>query len=450
MNTSKHSFNILGDLLVEIEVTGNPFGLPLDVLFEMAARINKKRSFLFVSKILGKHIPVHPHVSLLGGAALALLLQNRLQGSPVIGLDDMIQAFVEPDTAKDKYEALRTNPLEVEEPLLFIAFAETATALGHSMYSFFKGQTRFLHTTREIVAGMTPVLEFEEEHSHATAHRCYARQATFFNGTERVVLVDDEITTGNTSLNIIRDLHSKHPRSHYVIASLLDWRSASDKARFANLEKELGITIECLSLLQGEIRVSGGPIELERPQLDVWPGHQDMPVRRHYIGRYFEPARAQTMIAERSVHEESYMRDTGRFGMDALHQQELEEQLARAGQYIRSLRTGNRTLCMGTGEFMYIPMRLASEMGEGVSYQSSTRSPIYPHRQQGYGIQNVFSFDSMDCRGTLNFFYNVPLDTYDELFVFIERAAGDEQEASFLDACRLTGIPVIHIVYGDQ
>ncbi len=450
MNTSKHSFNILGDLKVEIEVTDNPFGLPLEVLFEMAARINKKRSFLFVSKILGKHIPVHPHVSLLGGAALALLLHNRLQKLPATELDAMIQAFVEPDTAKGIYEALRVSPLEAEEPLLFIAFAETATALGHSMYSFFNGQTRFLHTTREVVAGMTPVLEFEEEHSHATAHRCYARQATFFDGTERVVLVDDEITTGNTSLNIIRDLHSKHPRSHYVIASLLDWRSASDKTKFVQLERELGITIECLSLLQGQIRVSGGPIELERPKLDVSLGYHDIPISRHYIGQYFTPVHDQTIIAERPLHTECYMRDTGRFGLDTLRQRGLEEQLVCAGQYIGSLRTGNRTLCMGTGEFMYIPMRLASEMGEGVSYQSSTRSPIYPHRQQGYGIQNAFSFDAMDCVGTLNYFYNVPADTYDELFVFIERAIGDEQEASFVHACRLTGIPVIHFVYGNQ
>ncbi|MEC1550449.1 phosphoribosyltransferase domain-containing protein [Bacillus rugosus] len=47
-------------MAVDLSVTDNPLSIPEQVLFEMAARVNKKRGFLFVSKVLGKHIPVHP------------------------------------------------------------------------------------------------------------------------------------------------------------------------------------------------------------------------------------------------------------------------------------------------------------------------------------------------------------------------------------------------------
>lgn len=80
-NQKKYTYNIAGNLEVSITVQRNPFDLPLDTLFKMAARINKKRSFLFVSKVLGKHIPVNPHVSLLAGASLSLFRKVILPAS---------------------------------------------------------------------------------------------------------------------------------------------------------------------------------------------------------------------------------------------------------------------------------------------------------------------------------------------------------------------------------
>ena len=67
----KFTLPVLKQLSINIEITENPYGLPFDELFTMAARINKKRAFLFVSKVLGKHIPVNPNKSLLVGALLA-------------------------------------------------------------------------------------------------------------------------------------------------------------------------------------------------------------------------------------------------------------------------------------------------------------------------------------------------------------------------------------------
>ncbi|MCL6574452.1 MAG: phosphoribosyltransferase domain-containing protein, partial [Bacillus sp. (in: Bacteria)] len=67
----KYTFNILDFLETKIEVFENPYHLPINELFTMAARINKKRSFLFVSKVLGKHLPIAPNKGLLTAALLA-------------------------------------------------------------------------------------------------------------------------------------------------------------------------------------------------------------------------------------------------------------------------------------------------------------------------------------------------------------------------------------------
>jgi len=62
---------------------------------------NRKRGFVFVSKVLGKHYPVKPSV-----------MENIYR----------------------KLATLVSAKLDVTRPTLVIGFAETATALGHGVY----------------------------------------------------------------------------------------------------------------------------------------------------------------------------------------------------------------------------------------------------------------------------------------------------------------------------
>ncbi|NQD52427.1 hypothetical protein HP440_18145, partial [Bacillus altitudinis] len=57
---------------VELNLKGGTLQLEKEHLFDMAARVNKKRAFLFVSKVLGKHMPVHPLKPLLVSGLLAM------------------------------------------------------------------------------------------------------------------------------------------------------------------------------------------------------------------------------------------------------------------------------------------------------------------------------------------------------------------------------------------
>jgi len=95
---------------------------------------------------------------------------------------------------------------------------------------------------------------------------------------------------------------------------------------------------------------------------------------------------------------------------------------------------------------MYIPMKIAAEMGENILYQSTTRSPIHPvSNDVNYAIHNHFSYPSPEDSTITNYFYNISPHDYDEVFVFIERDLGEEALSPLLQQLQ-TVIPFIHIV----
>lgn len=447
LSEQERLYNILDGLEVEVKVASNPYQLPLDYLFQMAARINKKRGFLFVSKILGKHLPVHPSLSLACGAMLGSLYESSILGhSSSVTSEQFQEAFKAPHHADALYKRLMDKKIRVEEPTLFIGFAETATALGHSMFDAFDGNVTFLHTTREEIDELSSLINFEEEHSHAMSHRCYAVNPDLFRDAATIVLVDDEMTTGKTSLNIIKELYAKFGHREYVVASLLDWRSEADRSRFAELEQELGIRIRCLSMVEGSITVKGSPVEEGHPLLSERE-EPKITIRELDVTRYFEHLELPDRVRHTKTGDVSYMKNTGRFGMNAQQGVALTREIKQAADYLLSRRTGERVLCMGTGEFMYIPMRIADLMGDQVVYQSTTRSPIHPSQREHYAVTSAYRYDAVDDPSVANFMYNLSPGQYDEAFIFIERKYEAGLGKSFEQALSRIGIPIVNLVF---
>ncbi|TKH43801.1 phosphoribosyltransferase [Paenibacillus terrae] len=464
--TKIHLLPILEQFSVKITETHNPFRLPVDKLFAMAARVNKKRSFLFVSKVLGKHIPVNPYTSLLSGAALAILLYKELVPQTEQQMDELIgeavKGLLDSDYAEEAYRKLMDERLVFAEPIKFVGFAETATALGHAMYQVFADGASYIHTTREDIPGLQPIIRFEEEHSHAVDHRCYALDEHAFAGDGPIVLVDDEITTGKTTLNIIRDIQAHFPRKQYVIASLLDWRTDSDEQAFTDLEAELGITITPLSLLKGKIEIQGVPM-LDHIEYAGQVGRaehaatsiakdttEDSGIIDHCFAENaagFERVVHSSISTDGYANQAPYLKYTGRFGLQSADNIALDAEITRTAERLKKLRSGQRTLVMGTGEFMYIPMRIAAELGPNVYYQSTTRSPVYPHREEGYGVVCGVPYPSPEDGTVRNFIYNVDPGQYDEIFVLIERESDAQRMKPMLDALNRLGCDQVHVVY---
>ncbi|WP_154891229.1 phosphoribosyltransferase family protein [Paenibacillus polysaccharolyticus] len=448
-NTNRLTFPILDQFEVTVEATHNPLAIPLENLFSMAARLNKKRSFLFVSKLLGKHIAVNPYTSLLSGAALAVLLyEDVTHGEDKRTIEwkqQMVRGLIDPEQAREAYEYLMGVQMSLPEEVRFVGFAETATALGHSMYELFANRATYIHSTREFLPEIEPDIQFEEEHSHAMSHRCYAVDSASLAEGGPLVLVDDEITTGNTTLNIIRDIQRNYPRKHYYIASLLDWRTDADEQKFSSLEDELGITITPLSLLKGKIQVTG------EPAIDI-SGEKKISESTSLISVIsvageLEPRAIVSADSEGNRCSLPYLKYSGRFGIHSGLNSMLSAGITRIASILREIRKGQRTLVMGTGEFMHIPMRIAAEMGDGVLYQSTTRSPIYTVNRPGYAVVAGEGYASPEDPAVRNYIYNILPGQYDEIFVLMERHMSEERMRPMLDVLLQLGCKQIHVVY---
>ncbi|MEF7562982.1 phosphoribosyltransferase family protein [Bacillus infantis] len=438
----KYLLPVIEGLNVELDITENPYNIPVDHFFTMAARINKKRSFLFVSKLLGKHLPIHPEKGLITGELLAARYAELKEGLPLPETEELLQAFLlDPGVSRPSIPFVdkKYNPV-------IIGFAETATALGHSFYNAFKAAGYF-HTTRETLPEAVSIIDFEEEHSHATSHRCYADRELLDNQRE-VILVDDEMTTGKTAVNIIRSIQAEFPRSEYTVASILDWRSQENQAAFQMLEKELGITINSVSLLKGEMQAAGEPViqtNIEDRKRDAG-GSSICFINLSESGLSFEKAGSPSITLGGGICNIPYLKGTGRFGLQK-GAEEPERDLEAAAALLAKSRKGDHTLVLGTGEFMYIPMKVASQMGEGVFFQSTTRSPVHVLDREGYGAREGLSFPNPEDADIRQFVYNITPGVYDDLFILFEREPNREALVPLLEELKKTGIKDIKIVY---
>ncbi len=205
-------------------------------LLGFAERINPKRAFLFVSKVLGRHIPVSPHI--------------------------MRHAFT--DLAK-------LVPDDLPEPVLVIGMAETAVGLGAGVHQVLQQrypEAIYVTTTRHPVHGAPLLARFLEEHSHAQDQLLYgspdAELQQQILSSKSIVLVDDEASTGKTFVNLIHALQQAglNQISHVVTATLADWSSGIHIA---------DLNCQSVALMTGkwQWRDAEHPIQINMPKVDT-------------------------------------------------------------------------------------------------------------------------------------------------------------------------------------
>jgi len=429
--------NILGDLNISIEVTENRYNIPLDNLFGMAARKNPKRSFLFVSKLLGKHIPVYPQIPRISGALLADIFLRATEGKKAFNSSVLVNALADKKFIPDALEEIDRGAPDLSKPTLFIGFAETATGLGHAMYEAFAGNAGFVHTTRDSIVELPSCFDFEEEHSHATSHRCYVPEDSFFDKFSRIVLVDDEITTGKTCINFIKVLKNKYPGKEYIVSSILDWRNDSAIRKY---EKK---NIRTIALLRGQICCNNVPVNV--PAV-VAQKNEAQSIKVDNVNLISENKKLFTLENSQGMQSlVSYSEMTGRFGITSEENRQVKEETLKYAQMLSKKRIYDQSLCMGLGEFIYLPSLIASGMGEGIMYQSTTRSPIHPLSQREYPVKNVILCASPEDPAITNYIYNVVPGQYREVFVFSEREMG--QQCKNHMAKEFSKVGIKHLVF---
>ncbi|TQL69892.1 RNA binding Pelota-like protein [Nocardioides albertanoniae] len=346
---------------VRLRTTEAPNGMMLTDMVGLAVRRNPRRAQLLVSSVLGKHVPTDPRLVTEAGHRLGAKARAAVTGNAVV-----------------------------------LGYAETATALGHLVADAVGAP--YLHSTRRVVDGIESVGDFEETHSVASSHQLLPSDPGFLGRAETLVLVDDELTTGKTVLTTLRTLHRKFPRKHYVVATLIDLRSADHRAKMERSVKRLGASLSVVSLATGEIdlpdnladhgnrlidtvenlRQLAGVDHAERPRGDVvqvvatWPRAVPEGGRHGFSvsGSIYESAVTVTAAAV-----------AGRIPDGPVH-------------------------VLGTEELMYAPLRIASALAdrraaEGrrheITFSTTTRSPVLEVDDPGYAIRTALSFPAHDA-----------------------------------------------------
>jgi hypothetical protein len=312
-----------------------------------AARHNPRRGFLFVSKVLGKHWPSAPAEMAAAHDALAARLPAPAGARPV----------------------------------LFIGMAETATGLGQGVFEAYlarhgEGSAVYVQTTRYPLSDAR-ILSFEERHSHAQSLRLHwperAELREAFEHASALVLVDDELSTGQTFLSLMAAYRGVNPGLQRVcLVSLTDFMGEEARARWLGL----GCEVDFVSLLTGSFDFEADPGFRAEPA----PAAQaEVGCRRGHVG----PHSARLGTA-RALRLPAAALDTARAALPA----------------------GAPVLVLGTGEFMHPAFCLArslAEDGRAVRVQSTTRSPIL----LGADIRHRLDLQDPYGEGIPNYLYNV-------------------------------------------
>lgn len=334
--------------------------------FHVEARKNPKRGFLFVSTLLGKHLPV----------SLGRLrkIHAKLAGQIMPAAN---------------------RPLE---PTLVIGMAETATLLGYGVWRMLDGAfedrdetvpTYYLQTTRYRLD--QPAWAFEESHSHAPSQWLHGLDDPRLAQVKRVVLVDDELSTGRTFHALEAVIRAQLPQ-----VAAVDWVCLTDFRPEAHQDHPAS------ALLQGEW---------------AWRWtHQPDPVTGAE-GQRVDPSQLRA--------------DFGRAApLDRARRGQMVEQTQA---WLDHITVQGNVLMLGTGEYMALPFELAEMIArrpdvQGVVFQATTRSPaMMPKVELGldhYGEE------------VNQYLYNYQRDHYDSVVLAVETPANDRTQAlgQILDA----------------
>lgn len=340
---------------------------------------NKKRDYLFVNALQGKHIPASP---------------SRVY--------KMTKALA------DKIDGLHKG-----DKVVVIGFAETATGLGNLVGEELKNKgldVEILQTTREDVIGIN-LVDFEEEHSHATSQKLVIQNEfdlVYMNdilSRKCFIIVEDEITTGNTVINMVSKLKKKltNPDVRFVVASVCNWQSDADIQRF----KDNGI--EAISLISGQIKNKDiKMIDIDDTLSERLNSVDDSKEELSDVEKEFLKGFKLALNTSVGVKVMANVERTGHkpyIVYDGVFNAIIDAIKFKTIDKINTIRI------IGTEEFMGYPLKIGAmlekELGCNVRFHATTRSPIdIINNGNDKGIVNGIKLDRKGQEAS-RFLYNI-------------------------------------------
>lgn len=345
-------------------------------LYGLAYRRNPKRAHLLVSTVLGKHIPQSPREIL----------------SAMHALGDKVK-----------------NHLSPGEEITVFGYAETAVSMGAAIADYLEAP--YLHSTRYPRAG-TEYGAFSEEHSHATSHSIHLRDNNLLNDSHRgIVLVDDELSTGNTIINTIKAMEEQSHHEHYIVATLTDMRTMENRGNLQRFADEIDTKIHVVSLLELHLDVPEDSLERAKSLLPNLNGGTPIP----------NPTRGGVQML--TVH---LPRPVLHAGVTASELHSMGEAAKDIGATLSSHTNSGSILVLAVEEEMYLPLKIAEGLEQTVQralFSSSTLSPVLPHEGEDYAIQSAITYRIAD-EALPRYAYNILQEEYGNIIL----VANGEQE----------------------
>ena len=334
-----------------------------DILRIAKRHNNNKRSYLLVNPLQGKHLPVSPTVAL-----------NMMKT-----LGDKV-ASKYPDTK------------------FVVGFAETATAIGAMVAASLTEDCIYSHTTRENFSDDYNFIDFLEEHSHAPEQRLYSDKLDdWLKSTSTVVFVDDELSTGRTLRNIIRQLKSEYPvlnDKKIVAASIINRLSSENE-----------------DLLQADDISCEYLVKLPEQDFDVSDVITQAPKS---LNSYHKPSEKILFDSINSLPNPR---------LDVCIQDYITKLNLIGNKILQLVDDSNSVLVLGTEECMLpaiITGKLLEAQGYNVATHSTTRSPIGIGYQNYYPITEGYQLRSFYDINRTTYIYN--LKYYDLVLVISDVA----------------------------
>ncbi|GAA2048489.1 phosphoribosyltransferase family protein [Williamsia deligens] len=360
-------------------------------------RRNPRRAHLWVSTVLGKHIPVAP---------------SRIIGAAE-DLADLISRALDPD-------GLDPHPDRSVRQVGVFGFAETATGLGHCVARRLHAEI-YLHSTRRAVPALPTVARFQEGHSHATDHLVVPTSRDIAETAGTWVLVDDEISTGVTALAAVDALRGTLRARRWVVASLVDLRTEADRRRCDDRARAMGVDLTFVALAGGSAVV---PDDLVARVAALDPAVESTPHSASVAGE------ATVLRQPWPAH----VPDGGRHGVLHGDGPAFEAGVAEAARSLGTVLDPQQpVVVIGHEEFMYLPLRIAAALetdGWSVTSQTTTRSPAVVTTESGYPLRNGVEFtapepDSAGGRHGTRHLYNAAADDASTQRVLVIDPAAD-------------------------
>ncbi|WP_108482241.1 phosphoribosyltransferase domain-containing protein [Oceaniglobus ichthyenteri] len=351
-------------------LTLTTFDGPELALFRIAERINPKRAFLFVSTVLGRHIPVDP---VRHRAALATLA-------------DGVSAHL------------------LAGPVFVMGFAETAVGIGAGVFDCLRNTVGdrdigYLTTTRFSPALTRDWFTITESHSHAVDHFILAPDpgVLHYGPDATLVLVDDETTTGRTFAQLVAGLQAQGVEfGRVILVTLTDWSDGQAAAAVEGIFEQAdvrSVSLQC-----------GTWVWTSEPGATL-PG---LPGGCAACCAPWQPKSEQAFAAPR----------TGLAGVDPRQSgKDILTDMTRSG--FEAPEKADRILVVGAGEHVWQPMLVAEEFcarGHYTRFITTTRSPILT----GETIRHKVTFPDHYGQGFKMYMHNVVPSDWDRIVLFTE------------------------------